>query len=62
MEYANVRFANRCGNGRTIRPHRCATFANRCVTMRSNWPLAAETAHKLHARALHAHASFLARA
>eukprot|EP00974_Lingulodinium_polyedra_P089920 8718534-Lingulodinium_polyedra.AAC.1 len=25
MEPANVRFANHCGNKRSIRPHRCVT-------------------------------------
>eukprot|EP00974_Lingulodinium_polyedra_P122480 11182984-Lingulodinium_polyedra.AAC.1 len=28
MEYASVRFVNRCGNRRSIRPHRCAMFGN----------------------------------
>eukprot|EP00974_Lingulodinium_polyedra_P123806 11188164-Lingulodinium_polyedra.AAC.1 len=60
MEYGNVRFVNCCCNGRSIRPHRCATFAKRCTTMPSNQPSAAATVRKSHARALHAHASSLA--
>eukprot|EP00974_Lingulodinium_polyedra_P098343 9532389-Lingulodinium_polyedra.AAC.1 len=62
MEHANLRFATCNDGGRLIRSHRCAMFAKRCAPMRSSRPSAAATARKLHARAPHAHASFLARA
>eukprot|EP00974_Lingulodinium_polyedra_P033365 3206960-Lingulodinium_polyedra.AAC.1 len=31
-----ARLASRCGGGRSIRPHLCATFDKRCTKMRSN--------------------------
>eukprot|EP00974_Lingulodinium_polyedra_P082981 8036876-Lingulodinium_polyedra.AAC.1 len=60
VEYANVRHAKRCNNGRSIRPHRCAAFAQRCIMTRSTRPLAAAMACNPHTRALHAHTNFLA--
>eukprot|EP00974_Lingulodinium_polyedra_P103372 10009773-Lingulodinium_polyedra.AAC.1 len=44
VERANVRCANRCGRGRSTRPHHCATFAKRYTMMRSNRPSATATA------------------
>eukprot|EP00974_Lingulodinium_polyedra_P086545 8386256-Lingulodinium_polyedra.AAC.1 len=42
MERARVRLANRCGVGRTIRPHRCAQrfahAAQRCGRTNRPWP------------------------
>eukprot|EP00974_Lingulodinium_polyedra_P124066 11189159-Lingulodinium_polyedra.AAC.1 len=58
MERASVRFADRCGGGRSIRSHRCATFAQRYATMRTNRPSAAATSRESHARALHASVRF----
>eukprot|EP00974_Lingulodinium_polyedra_P110554 10690808-Lingulodinium_polyedra.AAC.1 len=51
MERACVWFANRCSNGRSIRPHHYA------ASMRSNQPSAATAARKLHDRAFHEHAN-----
>eukprot|EP00974_Lingulodinium_polyedra_P042272 4056386-Lingulodinium_polyedra.AAC.1 len=31
MNYAIVRFASRCGNAHSIRPHRRVTFFKRCA-------------------------------
>eukprot|EP00974_Lingulodinium_polyedra_P114974 11134154-Lingulodinium_polyedra.AAC.1 len=56
-----MRSARRCGCGRSIRAHLCATFEKRYTKTRSNRPSAAATARKPHASALHAHTSFLAR-
>eukprot|EP00974_Lingulodinium_polyedra_P044088 4231352-Lingulodinium_polyedra.AAC.1 len=33
VKLAGVRFASRRGNERSLRPHRCATFAKRCKTL-----------------------------
>eukprot|EP00974_Lingulodinium_polyedra_P117842 11164842-Lingulodinium_polyedra.AAC.1 len=62
MECASARFASRCGGEPSIRPHLCAAFEKRCTKMRSNRPFVAVAARGSHARALHARASFLARA
>eukprot|EP00974_Lingulodinium_polyedra_P000475 47732-Lingulodinium_polyedra.AAC.1 len=62
MERARERLASRRVVGSLVRPHHCATSANRCTVMRSNRPFAAAMARKPHSRALHARASFLARA
>eukprot|EP00974_Lingulodinium_polyedra_P073783 7145576-Lingulodinium_polyedra.AAC.1 len=62
MEYAGARFANRSGNEWPLRSIRCATSAKRYTTMRSNRPLAATTARKSRARALHARSKLLLRA
>eukprot|EP00974_Lingulodinium_polyedra_P087482 8479623-Lingulodinium_polyedra.AAC.1 len=50
MESASVRFASRCGGGRSTRLHHCATFAKRCTTTRSNRPSAAAAARESHVR------------
>eukprot|EP00974_Lingulodinium_polyedra_P122875 11184588-Lingulodinium_polyedra.AAC.1 len=62
MARASARFANRCRNGRRVRPHRCATFCKCCTKMRSNRPSAGATARKSHAHALRARARKLAHA
>eukprot|EP00974_Lingulodinium_polyedra_P069335 6713233-Lingulodinium_polyedra.AAC.1 len=62
MECASVRFASRCGGAQSIRPHRCVTFEQRYTTMRLNRPIAAATACKSRARALHVRTRKLARA
>eukprot|EP00974_Lingulodinium_polyedra_P049107 4720507-Lingulodinium_polyedra.AAC.1 len=49
MERASVRFASRCGGGRSFQPHLCITFNNRYTMMRSSRPSAATTACKPHA-------------
>eukprot|EP00974_Lingulodinium_polyedra_P132320 11221272-Lingulodinium_polyedra.AAC.1 len=56
MERASVRCASRCVSGRSIRSHRCTTFAKRCTTM--SRPSAAAAARKSHARASHSHTNF----
>eukprot|EP00974_Lingulodinium_polyedra_P118440 11167157-Lingulodinium_polyedra.AAC.1 len=58
-ERANVRFG---GGGRSIQWHHCATLHKRCTMARSSRRFATATARELHARAPHAHASFLVRA
>eukprot|EP00974_Lingulodinium_polyedra_P068519 6635893-Lingulodinium_polyedra.AAC.1 len=52
MENANVQLTNRCGGGRSIRLHRCATFGN--AAQRYNrfdrpWP---RRAHETRERAI----------
>eukprot|EP00974_Lingulodinium_polyedra_P010987 1057614-Lingulodinium_polyedra.AAC.1 len=34
VECASVRFASRCNGGRSIRPHGCVAFQQRCAAMR----------------------------
>eukprot|EP00974_Lingulodinium_polyedra_P074665 7235606-Lingulodinium_polyedra.AAC.1 len=43
MECANARYASRCGDGRSMRPHLCATFVKCRTTVRSNARCAAST-------------------
>eukprot|EP00974_Lingulodinium_polyedra_P014620 1415719-Lingulodinium_polyedra.AAC.1 len=33
VERAGARFASRCGKDGSVRPHRCATFHERCTMM-----------------------------
>eukprot|EP00974_Lingulodinium_polyedra_P037626 3608978-Lingulodinium_polyedra.AAC.1 len=59
MERASVWFANRCGNGTATQPRHSATFHRNCARTRSNRRFAAAaTAHKSHARAIHARTGF----
>eukprot|EP00974_Lingulodinium_polyedra_P016788 1628709-Lingulodinium_polyedra.AAC.1 len=51
MERASVRFASRCSNESSARPHHCASFVKRCAMTQSNRPSAATTARKSHVRA-----------
>eukprot|EP00974_Lingulodinium_polyedra_P069580 6736274-Lingulodinium_polyedra.AAC.1 len=49
MECASVRFASRCGGGRSIPPHLCVAFFKRYTKMPPNRLSAAAAAHKPHA-------------
>eukprot|EP00974_Lingulodinium_polyedra_P108942 10543647-Lingulodinium_polyedra.AAC.1 len=51
MDCATVRFASRCGDGSSIRPHCSATLAKRCTTMRSDRPSRTSCARQNMARA-----------
>eukprot|EP00974_Lingulodinium_polyedra_P046569 4462552-Lingulodinium_polyedra.AAC.1 len=53
MECANARFGC-CGNETSIRPRRSAAFVKCCAMTWPNRHVAATTARKPHARALHA--------
>eukprot|EP00974_Lingulodinium_polyedra_P040580 3897971-Lingulodinium_polyedra.AAC.1 len=44
VECARVRFASRCGSGRSTRPHHCAAFAKRYTMTQSNQPSATAAA------------------
>eukprot|EP00974_Lingulodinium_polyedra_P132426 11221688-Lingulodinium_polyedra.AAC.1 len=43
-----VRFARRCGRGRSIRPQHCAFVLKPCAMMQSNRPSAGAAARKSH--------------
>eukprot|EP00974_Lingulodinium_polyedra_P062021 5987139-Lingulodinium_polyedra.AAC.1 len=59
VQCAGVRFASRCGRGRSVRLHSCVACCERYTAMRSNWPSAATAARGSHVRAFHAGASEL---
>eukprot|EP00974_Lingulodinium_polyedra_P039702 3809270-Lingulodinium_polyedra.AAC.1 len=43
MKRASVRFASRCGSGRSIQPNHCVAFCKRYTMMRSKQRLAMRT-------------------